>query len=329
VFDEHALQEIWYGGRRPGAMLVALSGLFGAISGLHRWLYRVGVLRSIKVAVPVIVVGNITVGGTGKTPLVIALVEALRERGWKPGVVSRGFGGSAKGITRVDAQSDPAQVGDEARLIFDATQAPTIIGRDRVRAAQALVEAGVDVIVSDDGLQHYRLRRDVEICVIDGARRFGNGRLLPAGPLRERTGRLDQIDFRVCNGDGAASTETTMRLVGVTAVALEDATRTIQLAEIPRAHAVAGIGNPNRFFTMLRAAGIDVIEHAFSDHHAFAPADLEFNDDLPILMTDKDAVKCRTFARAHCLRVPVRAKLPDTFFDAVNRGLGSAAPSAA
>ena len=202
---------------------------------------------------PVIVVGNITVGGTGKTPLVIALVEALRERGWKPGVVSRGFAGSANATTAVDAQSDPALVGDEARLIFDATQAPVVIGRNRVRAAQSLIGAGVDIIVSDDGLQHYRLRRDIEICVIDGTRRFGNGRLLPAGPLREAMKRLDGVDFRICNGGEPARGEVAMHLVGDSAVALDDPTRTVPLSAIPRAHAVAGIGNPGRFFSMLHA----------------------------------------------------------------------------
>jgi tetraacyldisaccharide 4'-kinase len=320
VPDERALQEIWYGGRPPGAMLVLLSWLFSAAGAVRRVLYRIGVLKTIKLAVPVIVVGNITVGGTGKTPLVIALVEALREHGWKPGVVSRGFGGSAKGIERVDAQSDPALVGDEARLIFDATQAPVVIGRDRVRAAQALIDAGVDVIVSDDGLQHYRLKRDVEICVIDGARRFGNGRALPAGPLREPMKRLGGVDFRVCNGGEAKRGEVPMQLGGDAAVALDDA-RAVRLAEIPRAHAVAGIGNPQRFFAALRAAGIEIVEHAFSDHHPFAPGDLEFGDDLPVLMTDKDAVKCRAFARVNAWRVPVRAEFADTFLEDVTNRL--------
>ncbi len=318
MFDERALQAIWYGGRRPGAMLVLLSKLFGAASALRRSMYRIGVLRRVKVSVPVIVVGNITVGGTGKTPLVIALVDALRERGWNPGVVSRGFAGSANWITRVDELSEAALVGDEARLIFDATRAPIMIGRDRARAAQALIDAAqVNVIVSDDGLQHYRLERDIEICVVDGARRFGNGRLLPAGPLRESVSRLASIDFRVCNGDGTAANETAMRLDGDTAVAVADAKRTLPLADIPRVHAVAGIGNPGRFFATLRAAGIDVIEHPFPDHYAFAPHDLDFGDELPVLMTDKDAVKCRGFARANLWRVPVRAVVTNGFFDEV------------
>ena len=315
MFDERALQAIWYGGHPPGAMRMLLSKLFGAASALRRWLYRIGVLRRIRISVPVIVVGNITVGGTGKTPLVIALVDALRERGWNPGVVSRGFAGKANAITRVDERSDPASVGDEARVIFDATRAPVMIGRDRARAAQALIDAAqVNVIVSDDGLQHYRLERDVEICVIDGARRFGNGRLLPAGPLRESQRRLASVDFRVCNGDGAHTNETTMHLVGDIAVALANPQQTLRLADIPRAHAVAGIGNPGRFFSSLRAAGIDVIEHALPDHHVFVPADMDFGDDVPVLMTDKDAVKCGAFAKPNWWRVPVRAILPDTFF---------------
>lgn len=318
MLDARALQEVWYGGRAPSVMLVLLSKVFGAAGSLRRALYRAGVLKRMNVGVPVIVVGNITVGGTGKTPLVIALVEALRERGWKPGVVSRGFAGSATDIARVDAQSDPAVVGDEARLIFDATQAPMMIGRDRVRAARALSECGVDVIVSDDGLQHYRLERDVEICVIDGARRFGNGRLLPAGPLREPVKRLAAIDFRICNGDGALPGETTMQLAGDAAIALDDETQHLRLADFPRAHAVAGIGNPDRFFHALRSAGIDVIEHAFPDHHAFAAADLDFGDGIPVVMTDKDAVKCRAFARQDWWRVPVRALLADGFFDEVD-----------
>ncbi len=233
------------------------------------------------------------------------------------------FAGSAKAITRVDARSDPALVGDEARLIFDVTQAPVVVGRDRVRAAQALVEDGVNVIVSDDGLQHYRLGRDVEICVIDGARRFGNGRLLPAGPLREPTKRLGTVDFRVCNGGEARRGEVAMQLVGDSAVALDDATRTTPLSAIPRAHAVAGIGNPGRFFAMLRAAGIDIVEHAFPDHHAFVAADLQFGDETPVLMTDKDAVKCRAFAHENWWRVPVRARFTDGFLQDITNRLRS------
>ena len=320
MFDERTLQAMWYGGRAPSLWLRALSLLFGALGGLRRRLYAARLLPRLLLPVPVVVVGNITVGGTGKTPLTIALVEALRERGFKPGVVSRGHGGSARAPMLLDAGTPPQIAGDEACLIRRATQAPVSIGRDRAAAARLLLARGdVDVIVADDGLQHYRLHRDVEICVIDGERRFGNGRLLPAGPLREPAVRLAGVEFRACNGGTAQPGEVTMRLRGDTAVALSDSTRVRPLGAFAgqRVHAVAGIGNPRRFFAQLRASGIDVVEHPFPDHHAFAASDLAFGDDAPVLMTEKDAVKCTDFAQAAWWSVPVRAELPAQFFDAV------------
>jgi tetraacyldisaccharide 4'-kinase len=210
--------------------------------------------------------------------------------------------------------------GDEACLIRRATQVPVAIGRDRAAAARLLLAHGdVNAIVADDGLQHYRLQRDVEICVIDGERRFGNGLLLPAGPLREPPARLACVDFRVCNGGTAQPGEVAMRLRGDTAVALSDSTRRRPLGDFAgqRVHAIAGIGNPQRFFAQLRASGLDVAEHAFPDHHAFVAADLAFGDDAPLLMTEKDAVKCADFAQTGWWSVPVRAELPDAFFGAV------------
>jgi len=255
---------------------------------------------------------------------VIALVEALRERGWKPGVISRGFAGSASGVVRVDENSDAAHVGDEAKLIFESTHAPVAVNRDRARAGQSLVDAGaVDVIVADDGLQHYRLARDIEICVIDGERRFGNGRLLPAGPLRENEQHLPRFAFRVCNGGDAHAGEVAMRLRGDVAVAVIDPSKSQPLSTFVggSVHAVAGIGNPGRFFAQLRAAGLNVIEHPFSDHHPFTAGDIEFGDTHPVLMTEKDAVKCRSFARAGTWSVPVRAELPQSLFDAIEARL--------
>jgi tetraacyldisaccharide 4'-kinase len=321
MLDEARLQVIWYGNRPPSPGLRLLSAVFGIVGGLRRKLYAVGVLPRTHLPVPVIVVGNIAVGGTGKTPLAIALVDALRERGLRPGVISRGYGGNARGAIQVDAQSDPALVGDEARLIFDATSTPVAVGRKRVEAGRLLLQdGGIDVLIADDGLQHYPLCRDVEIGVIDGARRFGNGRLLPAGPLREPLSRLASVDFRVCNGGTPQDGEVPMTLVGDTAFALTDARqRALRDFAGKRVHGVAGIGNPQRFFARLREAGIDVIEHAFADHHAFVPAELDFGDEAPVLMTDKDAVKCAAFARPHWWRVPVRARLPAEFFDALAR----------
>jgi len=320
VFDERELQGIWYGRRQPGVVLRVLAGLFGVAGAMRRGFYAAGLLARVRLPVPVIVVGNITVGGTGKTPLVIALVQALRARGRKPGVIGRGYGGSVQGVARVDAQSDPLVVGDEARLIFDATGVPVAVGRDRVAAGRALLASEtVDLLIADDGLQHHRLQRDIEICVIDGERRFGNGRLLPAGPLREPVSRLDRVDFRVCNGGEAQPGEIPMTLAGEQAVALDDGARSQPLRAFAgqRVHAVAGIGNPQRFFAQLRVAGIDVIEHPFGDHHAYVAKDLDFGDGLPILMTEKDAVKCRAFARPSLWYVLARGVLPETWLDSV------------
>lgn len=320
MFSERELQQIWYGGAQPPLLLRLLAGAYAALVRARRALYSGGLLRRTRLPVPVVIVGNINVGGTGKTPLTIALVEALRARGFRPGVISRGYGGSTGGPLVVDQDSDPRLVGDEACLIARATRAPVAVGRDRVAAAEALLKAAQpDVLIADDGLQHYRLCGDVEICVIDGERRFGNGRLLPAGPMREPQSRAAAFAFRVCNGGAAQPGEIAMILRGDDAESLTDASRRRRLTEWTdeRVHAVAGIGNPARFFARLRAAGIDVIEHAFADHFAYAPGDLDFGDDLPVVMTEKDAVKCRAFADAGHWFVPVRADLPQEFYDAV------------
>ena len=320
MYSERELQQIWYGGAQPPLQLRLLAGLYAGLTRARRALYAAGLLRRRRLPVPVVVVGNISVGGTGKTPLTIALVEALRTRGFRPGVISRGYGGGTRGPLLVEQDSDPRLAGDEACLIARATRAPVAVGRDRAAAADALLEAAQpDVLIADDGLQHYKLCRDVEICVIDGERRFGNGRLLPAGPLREEQSRLAAFAFRVCNGGTAQPGETAMALSGDDTVSLADASRRRKLLDWAgeRVHAVAGIGNPARFFARLRAAGIDLVEHAFADHFAFAAGDIDFGDDLPVLMTEKDAVKCRAFADARCWCVPVRADLPAEFYDAV------------
>ncbi len=320
MFDENELQQVWYGGRRVPWLLRALAALYAPAAGLRRGLYAARLLPRARLPVPVIVVGNISVGGTGKTPLTIALIEGLRARGFNPGVISRGYGGSATGPLLVDANSDPRIAGDEACLIAQVTQVPVAVGHDRALAGRTLLEAArCDVLVADDGLQHYKLCRDVEICVIDGERRFGNGRLLPAGPLREPASRAGAFAFRVCNGGVAQPGEVAMTLHVDVAVALSGPPQQRKLADWvgQRVHAVAGIGNPARFFAGLRAAGLDVIEHGFADHFVYARADLDFGDALPVLMTEKDAVKCVAFADARCWRVPVRAELPGDFFDAV------------
>ncbi|HET6552123.1 MAG TPA: tetraacyldisaccharide 4'-kinase [Dyella sp.] len=320
------LESAWYGTGRAPWWTFPLAALYGALTALRGGLYRLGVLRSVRLPVPVVVIGNLSVGGTGKTPVTIAVADALRRRGHVPGVVSRGYGGSQRGPMLLGDSPDPAQVGDEPCLIR-ASGVAVAIGRDRPAAAQLLIEAGCDVVIADDGLQHYRLARDVEICVIDGVRRFGNRRLLPAGPLREPMSRLQRVDFRICNGGVVANGDVPMELAGGRARALVDGHfRPLADFSGQAVHAVAAIGHPQRFFASLRTQGLQVIEHAFPDHHAFSPDDLSFGDGTPVLMTDKDAVKCRLFPQAHWWSVPVQAVLPEAFFDDLDGRVRRARP---
>jgi len=312
-----SLQQRWYEDRPPPWWTLPLAGLYGVVSGLRRTLYRHGWLRARKLPVPVAVVGNIVAGGAGKTPLTIALVEGLRARGFKPGVVSRGYGGAARTPLLLDARPDPVVVGDEPALVRMRTGAPVAVGADRPDAARLLLGEKVDVIIADDGLQHYALARDIEICVVDGARRLGNERLLPAGPLREPASRLREVEFVVCNGGAPHAGEISMRLVLDEAIELVEPGRTRSLDGFSgqRVHAVAGIGHPPRFFDALRAAGLEVIEHPFPDHHHYSISDFDFGGSLPVLMTEKDAVKCRPFARENWWAVPATAVLPASFLD--------------
>lgn len=319
------LQSAWYGGGRAPWWSAPLAALYGAVVRLRLRLYRLGWLRSERLPVPVVVIGNLTAGGTGKTPLTIAIAASLRQHGYRPGVVSRGYGGTQREPLLLGDTPNPAEVGDEPCLIH-ASGVPVAVGRDRPAAARLLLQGGCDVVLADDGLQHYALARDVEICVIDGARRFGNGRLLPAGPLREPMARLARVDLRVCNGGVAEPGEHPMQLRGGEVIALNGGERrTLSSLAGQRVHAVAAIGNPRRFFDSLRAAGLDVVEHAFADHHAFNASELDFGDGLPVLMTDKDAVKCQPFALPHWWRVPVQAELPAAFHEAVLACMGKSA----
>jgi len=307
------LDSLWYGRHPLSTVLAPLGRVFEVAVTQRRRAYDRGLLHSIVLPVPVIVVGNITVGGTGKTPLVMWLVERLRGMGRHPGVVSRGYGRRTAGAPhRVTADSDPAEVGDEPLLIARRCACPVAVAAQRVRAARMLMADDLcDVIVCDDGLQHYALARDLEIAVLDGSRRLGNGRCLPAGPLREPASRLQGVDLVVVNGEPHEG-ECAMRLAGERVQALQDATLEQPLAAWRgrRVHAVAGIGNPQRFFAQLRAHGLEVIEHPFPDHHPFEARELLFGDTCPVLMTEKDAVKCRGFAGSDRWTVPVTA-LPD------------------
>lgn len=295
-----------------------LSLMFGFLARRRRAL-----TQPQRLPVPVIVVGNVAVGGSGKTPVVDWLAGVLRVAGHHPGIVSRGHGGTASaqgGLALVPADGDPGRYGDEPVLLARLTACPLVVGQDRPAAARALLRLHpeCDVLIADDGMQHYHLARDLEIAVVDAAT-LGNRLLLPAGPLREPLARLAEVDLVLAHGAldpelRAAIGDVRvfdMRLAGEQVVALDDPARRLPLAALRgrRVHAVAGIGRPQRFFEQLEAAGLEVVAHAFPDHHRFVAADLAFGDASPILMTAKDAVKCRAFAPADCWEYPVRAQI--------------------
>ncbi len=317
---------MWYEGDASYVALLPLTALFFVIVAIRRWLYRTGILKSTRVDVPVVVVGNVTAGGTGKTPTTIWLANELQQRGFSPGIVSRGYGGSqSKSPMLVDADSDPAVVGDEPVMLARRSSCPVAVDADRVRAAEMLIENGVDVIITDDGLQHYRLARDYEICVIDGKRGLGNRFMLPAGPLREPLSRITTVDQVFVNGDYPASHESISSveqnalkfdLVAGEAVRLNGSLiRPLERFADSTVHGVAAIGNPKRFFDLLRDAGMQVIEHAWPDHATISPKDIRFKDDFDVLMTEKDAVKFGTQAPDKVWFVPV-----DLAIDAVLAG---------
>jgi tetraacyldisaccharide 4'-kinase len=294
------IHRVWYEGGSAYWALLPFSGIYWLIIRIRRLLYVCGIWQSKSVGVPVIVVGNITAGGTGKTPTTIWLARSLKERGFNPGIVSRGYGGSkSSSPMRVDVASDPVVVGDEPVLLAKRSGCPVAVDSDRVRAAGMLVDDGVDLIIADDGLQHCRLARSYEICVIDGARWLGNRLILPAGPLRETASRLADVDQILVNGRLRSETETTIEqnaiefsLVARDVCRLNGSlSRPIERFADATVHAVAAIGNPKRFFDMLRAHGMQVMEHAYPDHGRIETSSLNFGDDFDILMTEKDAVK--------------------------------------
>ena len=302
----NALMRCWYG--RCSTLflpiqvflLLPLNLFFGLMVRLRRVLYRLSVFKVERLPVPVVVVGNLNVGGSGKTPLTIALVEQLRQAGFTPAIVSRGYGGSARKAMPVMSDSDPAVVGDEPVLLVRRTECPLWIGRKRVEAARALLafHPEVDVLIADDGLQHLALARDVELVVVDAARGFGNGRMLPAGPLREPLSRLKQVDAVVINGAQTLAFNLTlpcpcfsMQIAGHDFVNLAQPDRRVgaEFFANQAVHAIAGIGHPQRFFDQLAALGVEAGVQAFADHHAYVANDLPAGT---VLMTEKDAVKC-------------------------------------
>ncbi len=309
------LQQQWYRLGPWHLLLWPVSLVFLMLVTLRRLLYKVGLIPSVRLSVPVIVVGNIAVGGAGKTPLVIWLAEFLREQGYTPGVISRGYGGKGVVPHSVSSASDPALAGDEPVLLARRLRCPVWVGADKVEVARALLKARPDcnVIISDDGLQHYRLARDMEIVVVDGQRRHGNDLLLPAGPLREPGSRLGSVDMVVLNGGEPRSGEMGMTLQQGSFHSLSNPEWKVPISEFDDSslHAVAGIGNPERFFQTLRQMGLQCIEHAFPDHHPYRPQDLQFEADATILMTEKDAVKCVGFAPPDSWYLEVSAEVDE------------------
>lgn len=314
--QEKLVADVWYGRSAWSWLLLPLAWLYALVTSIRRGLYRCGVLRRRRVGVPVIVVGNITAGGTGKTPISIWLAKALRHAGWHPGVVSRGYRGST-GPHPVSAttDSDPSIVGDEALLMAKETACPVAVHPDRVAAALKVVADGANLVIADDGLQHYRLARDVEIAVVDGARGLGNGRLLPAGPLREPPWRLGGVDRVLVHDARGQSRAPELALdqeplrfhLDIVGVCRLDGSESRHIDEFRgrTVHAVAGIGHPERFFDMLEHFGLDVLRHPLPDHAIIGLDDLEYDDDFPVLLTEKDAVKCRSLDVANCWYVPV------------------------
>lgn len=310
------LEDAWYREMYLSTLFAPLSMLYVDGIRLRRWLYRKGMLKSTRLPVPVIVVGNISIGGTGKTPLVIWLAGFLKQQGYNPGVISRGYGGQDNlQPQRVTPYSDARQVGDEPILLAQHCDCPVMIGIDRVAAAQALLDGGgVDIILSDDGLQHYALQRDIEIVVVDGQRRFGNGYCLPVGPLREPPERLREVDLVVVNAGETEGEQLAMQCFGSQIINLKTGEQqSLSTLKGKHCHALAGIGNPQRFFDQLLAGGLHLEPHAFPDHYLFSADEIKFNDDWPVLMTEKDAVKCRNFADENHWYLPISAQLPDSF----------------
>jgi len=312
---EERLSRVWWDGARPAWWQYALSPVYRALSSIQQAWQR---SRARHPGVPVVVVGNLAVGGSGKTPVVLAIIKWLRQQGWQPGIVSRGYGARIPTPRLVNKDDRATAVGDEPLMMKQrAPQTPIAVGPERYQAALLLKEHGVDIIVSDDGLQHHRMARDIEICVVDGERQHGNQKLLPLGPLREPLSRLTEFDLVVQNGgDELAADWLHMGLLGESLCSLSSNRRkeVASFASQP-IDAIAGIGNPDRFFRQLEAQGCNVTRHAFADHQAFNSAQLEPFRGKPLIMTEKDAVKCRSYAAEQDWWYwPVSAQLPDAFF---------------
>ena len=302
------LEKTWYSNSILSFLLLPLSWLFRTMVICRRAYYRLRNSARTAAEVFVVVVGNITVGGTGKTPFVIWLAQQCKDRGLRVGIVTRGYKReNEQQLVEVQPHSLPSEVGDEALLLALKTTCPVIAAADRKLAVEMLIEKyKIDLVLCDDGLQHYNLARDIEIAVVDGERKFGNGRCLPAGPLREPITRLSACDLVVSNGrNDAAKYYFEIEYNDVVSLTLDTVRKPLADFKDFTVHAVAGIGNPQRFFNLLKHVGVHIIEHSFPDHHAYQQADLEFSSNDPIIMTEKDAVKCKNIINKNIWYLPI------------------------
>jgi tetraacyldisaccharide 4'-kinase len=310
----NSIERGWYNGSLLNYLLAPLSLLFFVVAGLRKLSYQLGLSKSHKAKVPVIIVGNISVGGNGKTPFVIRLVQLLQSEGIKVGVISRGYGSKSEHYPAAVTEMNTAKYGDEPVLIHKRTGCPIVVGSDRVQSCDHLVEQyGCDVIVSDDGMQHYRLKRDMEIAIVDGNREFGNGWLMPVGPLRELKSRLNTVDHIIYNGhrDHALSYQIK---AGQPRSVLDGKPIPDHLIKKVTVNAICGIGNPQRFKQTVTSMGYTIKSfHGFADHYHYQAEDFTAFADEVVLMTEKDAVKCQPFARPNWWYIPIDAELPNAF----------------
>jgi len=305
-------------------LLFPLSAIFFLIFFIRKYLYQFNFLKSFKLNVPVIVIGNITLGGTGKTPLIIHLAKELKKNGYHPGIISRGYGARSISATEVNQKSDIDEVGDEPILIQKHTHMPVFVSKDRVMAATVLIKKHkkIDVILSDDGIQHYRLMRDVEVLVIDGTRGFGNGYLLPAGPLRELKHKLNDVDAIVCNHKKVIDGSYLMKYKSKFLVNLKTKQKIpLSKVRLSNIHAIAGIGNPDRFFNDLKSLGLVFNSSAYQDHYRFTKKDFKTMGGKNIIMTEKDAVKCEKFAQDNFWYLPVDVDINSKFTNVILKKL--------
>ena len=326
-YDSEKVHAVWYQQKQPSKIQLLLSKLFGGVVAFRKYLYKIKILRSHKVKAPVFVIGNITAGGGGKTPVVIWLTNKLRELGHKPGIISRGYGGKRDVEPMyVTPHTSAAASGDEALLLARKTEAPVFVAKKRIKAARQLIrQYQVNCIVSDDGMQHYALHRDAEIVMIDAALGLGNERMLPAGPLREKKERLQDVDMVLYKGhkEDAAYYEFKPGEI----YQLNKPSQKAKLSDFrsQKLHAMAGIANPDSFFKMLSAQGLAIIKRYLPDHHQLKPEDFEFEDDFPILITEKDAVKCTDFALDNVwvvsMEIEMNAQAETAFKDLIDRVL--------